>query len=173
MKIFDCFMYFDEEVVLDVRLNTLDRFVDYFIIVESKFTHKGDPRDLKFNQKKFEKFKDKIIYLIYEEEPREIEIVNSHDDEGEKSRKYIFNAAQRENGQRNYIQKGLVGATIRSNNIKKCCKMGPPTAIPPPSPRPPTRCWDGPSILHSGHWSATLVMSTPTSTYWAMGRRSR
>ena len=115
MKIFDCFMYFDEEVVLDVRLNTLDRFVDYFIIVESKFTHKGDPRDLKFNQKKFEKFKNKIIYLIYEEEPREIEIVNSHDDEGEKSRKYIFNAAQRENGQRNYIQKGLVGA--KENDI--------------------------------------------------------
>ena len=115
MKIFDCFMYFDEEVVLDVRLNTLDRFVDYFIIVESKFTHKGDPRDLKFNQKKFEKFKNKIIYLIYEEEPREIEIVNSHDDEGEKSRKYIFNAAYRENGQRNYIQKGLVGA--KENDI--------------------------------------------------------
>ena len=37
MKIFDCFMYFDEEVVLDVRLNTLDQFVDYFVIVESIF----------------------------------------------------------------------------------------------------------------------------------------
>ena len=115
MKIFDCFMYFDEEVVLDVRLNTLDKFVDYFVIVESKFTHKGDLRNLKFNHKKFEKFKDKIIYLIYEEEPREIEIVNSNDDEGEKSRKYIFNAAHRENGQRNYIQKGLVDA--KENDI--------------------------------------------------------
>ena len=38
MKIFDCFMYYDEEIVLDVRLNTLDQFVDYFVIVESKFT---------------------------------------------------------------------------------------------------------------------------------------
>ena len=110
MKIFDCFMYFDEEVVLNVRLNTLDKFVDYFVIVESKFTHKGDPRDLRFNHKKFEKFKNKIIYLIYEEEPKEIEIINSNDNEGEKSRKYIFNAAYRENGQRNYIQKGLVHA---------------------------------------------------------------
>ena len=53
MKIFDCFMYFDEEVVLDVRLNTLDQFVDYFVIVESKFTHRGDKRELKFNHKKF------------------------------------------------------------------------------------------------------------------------
>ncbi len=107
MKIFDCFMYFDEEVVLDVRLNTLNEFVDYFVIVESKFTHKGDPRDLKFNHKKFENFKDKIIYLIYEQEPKGIEIVNSNDSEKEKSKKYIFNAIYRENGQRNYIEKGL------------------------------------------------------------------
>ena len=107
MKIFDCFMYFDEEAVLDVRLNTLNEFVDYFVIVESKFTHKGDPRDLKFNHKKFEKFKDKIIYLIYEQEPKGIEIVNSNDSEKEKSRKYIFNAIYRENGQRNHIKKGL------------------------------------------------------------------
>ena len=50
--------------ILDVRLNTLNEFVDYFVIVESSFTHKGDPRKLKFNHKKFEKFKDKIIYLL-------------------------------------------------------------------------------------------------------------
>ena len=115
MKIFDCFMYFDEEVVLDVRLNTLNEFVDYFVIVESKFTHKGDPRDLKFNNKKFEKFKDKIIYLIYEQEPKGIEIVNSNDSEKEKSRKYIFNAIYRENGQRNHIEKGLEHA--KQNDI--------------------------------------------------------
>ena len=107
MKIFDCFMYFDEEVVLDVRLNTLDEFVDYFVIVESRFTHKGDWRELKFNQKRFKKFKDKIIYIVYEKEPEEIEIVNSNDSENEKSRKYIFNAIYRENGQRNHIEKGL------------------------------------------------------------------
>ena len=75
MKIFDCFMYFDEEVVLDLRLNTLSDYIDYFVIVESKFTHKGDERELKFNHKKFEKFKKKIIYLVYDEEPKEIEKV--------------------------------------------------------------------------------------------------
>ena len=115
MKIFDCFMYFDEDVVLDVRLNTLNEFVDYFVIVESRFTHKGDPRDLKFNQKKFEKFKDKIIYIIYEQEPKEIKIVNFNDSENEKSRKYIFNAIYRENGQRNHIEKGLERA--KQNDI--------------------------------------------------------
>ena len=110
MKIFDCFMYFDEEVVLNVRLNTLDKFVDYFVIVESKFTHNGTQRDLKFDHKKFEKFKNKIIYLVYDEQPKEIEIINDNDLEDIKSAKYIFNAGHRENGQRNYIQKGLINA---------------------------------------------------------------
>ena len=110
MKIFDCFMYFDEEVVVDVRLNTLDKFVDYFVIVESKFTHKGDRRELRFNHKKFEKFKDKIIYVIDDQIYSKTEKINPEDNEGEKSRKYIFNAAYRENGQRNLIIKGLSGA---------------------------------------------------------------
>ena len=103
MKIFDCFMYFDEYVVLDARLNILNSYVDYFVIVESVFTHKGDKRNLKFNHKKFEKYKDKIIYLIYDEDLSEIEIVKNDDNEAEASRKYILNAAHRENGQRNYI----------------------------------------------------------------------
>ena len=107
MKIFDCFMYFDEEVVLDIRLNVLDKYVDYFVIVESKFTHKGDKRDLKFNPKKFEKFKNKIIYLIYDKEPENIYKILDEDNENEKSTKYILNAMYRENGQRNFILNGL------------------------------------------------------------------
>ena len=108
-------MYFDEEMVLDVRLNTLNEFVDYFVIVESRFTHKGDRRNLKFNHKKFEKFKDKIIYIIHEQEPSRIEKINSNDTEDEKSRKYIFNAIYRENDQRNLVKEGLVKA--RDNDI--------------------------------------------------------
>jgi len=104
MKIFDCFMYFDEEVVLDLRLNTLNEFVDYFVIVESIFTHKGDKRELRFNHKKFEKYKDKIIYLVYEEQPEGlVKIKDQNSDHGG----YIINALIRENGQRNFISKGL------------------------------------------------------------------
>ena len=110
MKIFDCFMYFDEEVVLNVRLNTLDKFVDYFVIVESKFTHKGDERELKFNLNKFEKFKDKIIYLVSSQLPSEIEPINTEDNNHEIARKSLWNAIFRENYQRNYIEKGLVEA---------------------------------------------------------------
>ena len=52
MKIFDCFMYFDEEMILDLRLNILNKYVDYFVIVESTFTHRGEKRELNFNQNK-------------------------------------------------------------------------------------------------------------------------
>ena len=110
MKIFDCFMYFDEETVLDLRLNILDKYVDYFVIVESIYTHRGDKRELKFNHKKFDKFKDKIKYLIYKELPKSIEKIYNHDSESEKSRKYILNAAYRENGQRNFITNGIKNA---------------------------------------------------------------
>ena len=110
MKIFDCFMYFDEEVILDLRLNILNPYIDYFIIVESSYTHKGDKRNLKFDIKKFDRFKEKIIYLTYDEIPIGIEEVFEDDSEDEKSRKLILNAAHRENGQRNYISKGLENA---------------------------------------------------------------
>ena len=103
-------MYFDEEIVLDVRLNTLNDFVDYFVIVESKFTHKGEKRDLKFNHEKFNKFKDKIIYLIYDKVPTKVEMIKPEDNEGTKYGKYILNAAYRENSQRNFIQEGLLNA---------------------------------------------------------------
>ena len=107
MKIFDCFMYFDEEVVLEVRLNALNDYVDYFVIVESKFTHRGNKRELKFNHEKFKKFKNKIIYLIYDEKPSEVKEVKPEYNEADKSGHYILNAAYRENGQRNYIYEGL------------------------------------------------------------------
>ena len=110
MKIFDCFMYFDEDVILDVRLNTLHKYVDYFIIVESSFTHKGDKRDLKFNLDNFSKFKDKIIYLIYDKEPIQVDPINKGDDENLKNHKSIFNASYRENSQRNFIIEGIKNA---------------------------------------------------------------
>ena len=62
MKIFDCFMYFDEDLILDLRLNTLNDFVDKFIIVESNITHTGKSKILKFDINKFKKFENKIDY---------------------------------------------------------------------------------------------------------------
>ena len=107
MRIFDCFMFYDEEVVLDIRLNSLKNSVDCFVIVESKFYHNGKKRDLKFDINKYPKFKDKIIYIVQDEEPLNLETVKKEDDEGTKSYKQIFNAHKRENFQRNQISKAL------------------------------------------------------------------
>ena len=107
MKIFDCFMYFDEDLILDLRLNILDQFVDYFVIVESIYNHKGEKRKLRFKINKFKKFKKKIIYLVYDKKPKKIRAVKKNDSDLIKNTKYIFNAAYRENGQRNHILKGL------------------------------------------------------------------
>ena len=103
-------MYFDEEIVLDLRLNVLNDYVDYFVIVESTFTHRGDTRKLKFNHEKFKKFEKKIVYLVYDEYPSNIEEALNDDNHDEKSRKYILNAAYRENGQRDFIINGLQNA---------------------------------------------------------------
>ena len=107
MKIYDCFMYYDEDTVVDIRLNCLDAYVDKFLIVESKFTHSGKKRNLLFDINQFKRFKDKIIYLVLDDEPRGIETIYDEDDEDLKSFKYIENALERENYQRNYISKGL------------------------------------------------------------------
>src|SRR6056300_10518 len=107
MRIFDCFMYFDEEIILDIRLNILEDFVDYFVIVESTYNHKGQKRDLKFNFNKFLQFKNKIIYVVYDEKPKGIHEIFDNDSEEIKSHKYIENSLLRENGQRNFILHGL------------------------------------------------------------------
>ena len=58
MNIYDCFMYHDEDLVLDIRFNTLNDFVNYFVIVESKFDHQGNKKKLNFKIDNFKKFKD-------------------------------------------------------------------------------------------------------------------
>jgi beta-1,4-mannosyl-glycoprotein beta-1,4-N-acetylglucosaminyltransferase len=110
MKIFDCFMYFDEDQILELRLNILDESVDYFVIVESTYNHRGEKRKLLFNKNKFLKFNKKIIYLVYDKIPNNVELLNKNDNEKEKKRKYIMNAVYRENAQRNHIAQGLKDA---------------------------------------------------------------
>ena len=121
-------MYFDEEVVLDLRLNMLNQYVDYFVIVESIYNHKGEKRNLLFDAKKFEQFSDKIIYLKYENIPETVEQINSDDKENEKDGKYIMNALYRENAQRNFIINGLKNADeddlILISDVDEIPKLG-------------------------------------------------
>ena len=110
MKIFDCFMYYDEDLILDLRLNYLDQHVDKFVIVESTYTHSGANRKLNFNINKYLKFKKKIEYIILDEPPKGLMKFNVKDSEHEHNSKHILNAVKRENLQRNTILKGITNA---------------------------------------------------------------
>ncbi len=110
MKIYDCFMFYDEDLVIDLRLNILNEYVHKFVIVESKFTHSGKKRELLFDINKYSKFKKKINYIVLENEPVDLEIVHDNDTDDKKNSKYIMNALKRENFQRNGIKKGLTNA---------------------------------------------------------------
>ena len=104
-------MYFDEDLVLELRLNLLDAYVDYFVIVESKFNHKGEKRELKFDINKYQRFEKKIIYLIFDQIPSNLDIIKEDEDKDIRISKYMFNAGKRENGQRNFIINGLKEAS--------------------------------------------------------------
>ena len=110
MKIFDCFMYFDEDIVLDVRLNYLDKYIDQFIIIESEYNHKGEKRTPLFDINKFKRFENKIKYILTNDIPPGIENLKVDDNKSEIYRKSIFNAWKRENLQRNHISEGLSDA---------------------------------------------------------------
>ena len=106
MKIFDCFMYYNEDHILDLRLNYLNKFVDHFVIVESIYNHKGEKKGLNFDMKNFQKFKEKIIYIIVDKLPETLKI-NDNDDKDIKNSKYISNGYKRDRFQRDQITKGI------------------------------------------------------------------
>ena len=64
MAIYDCFQYFNEDHMVDLRMNILDQYVDFFVISESTKTHQGDNKKLNFNINNYPKFKNKIKYLV-------------------------------------------------------------------------------------------------------------
>ena len=97
MKIYDCFMYNNEELPLDIRLNVLDKYVDKFILVESLIDHQGKKKTKILNLNNFGKFKNKISHLIIENFPSN------------------FKPWDRENYQRNYITKGI--EDLNSNDL--------------------------------------------------------
>ena len=74
MKIFDCFLYNGENLMLDIRLNILSGIVNKFVIVESQYDHQGNKKKLKLNLDDYSKFKDKISYLVIDRFPDNLKI---------------------------------------------------------------------------------------------------
>jgi beta-1,4-mannosyl-glycoprotein beta-1,4-N-acetylglucosaminyltransferase len=97
-KVIDCVTYFDEDLILDIRFNILDNYVDYFVVVEATRDHQNNPKSLKFDIKNFSKFEKKIIYLVQED-------INY--DEFKETNKAPDLNHFRDQSQRNYIMNGL------------------------------------------------------------------
>jgi len=92
VKVFDCFSYWDEDLLLNLRLNILDKYVNYFVIVEGNRTWQNNLKKLRFDINKFKRFQKKIIYIPVKDMP------GGNDP-------YL-----RENFQRNCISRGLSNA---------------------------------------------------------------
>jgi len=111
MKIYDCFMYFDEDLLLDLRLNTLNKYISKFVITEATYTHSGSKKKLNFDINKFKKFKDKIEYIVVNEQPPNILETNVNDTLEKKGEKLILNGYARDNYQRNRLAEGISEAS--------------------------------------------------------------
>ena len=102
-------MFFDEDMLLDLRLNIMDKYVDKFVITEATYTHSGRPKKLIFDINKFSKFKDKIIYIVVDQQPPDLlEIKESDNDELDtRGQKLVLNGYKRDNYQRQKAQQAL------------------------------------------------------------------
>jgi beta-1,4-mannosyl-glycoprotein beta-1,4-N-acetylglucosaminyltransferase len=126
MKIYDCFQFFNEFDVLEIRLNTLYDYVDYFVISETNKTHSNLDKPYYFDEYKhlFEKYLDKIIH-VKEEYPSDILHFNLKSNDTSYNRQYneisrIYDKEENENDlkrwpnfcrdylQREYIKLGLI-----------------------------------------------------------------
>jgi len=102
MKIIDTTTFFEENLMIDLRFNILDQYVDKFIVCESRYTHSGKKKKINFNKKDYPKFENKIEHIILENEPNNIikkdRLTNSE---------LRINSILRIKEQRNYISKVL------------------------------------------------------------------
>ena len=104
-------MYFDEDLLLDIRLNSLDRFVEKFVITEATYTHNGNKKKLNFDINKFKKFKDKIVYLVVDDQPESILELAKNDSKERRGEKLILNGMARDYFQRENLSRGIQGAS--------------------------------------------------------------
>ena len=102
MAVYDCFQYFNEDHMVDLRLHILNKYVDFFVISESTKTHQGEDKKLNFNLRNFKKFENKIKYVIAD--------YNSDYNNGVNFSNHKGGESQIEKHQRNSINNGIKNA---------------------------------------------------------------
>ena len=106
MKIFDCFQFFDEDMMLDLRLNILNDYVDKFVIVENLFMHSGTKKKQNFKIENFKKFQNKIEYILVDQLPKDLLDIKKISLKSRAS-SIIDNTLKIEHNQRNKILEGI------------------------------------------------------------------
>jgi len=102
MKIIDTTTFFEEKMMMNLRFNILNSYVDNFIVCEARFTHSGKSKNINFKKKDYPKFQHKITHLIIDKEPIDIikkDNLNPYD--------LRFNSIARIRGQRDHLMKAL------------------------------------------------------------------
>ena len=107
MKIFDCTTYYNEDLILEVRFNILNKYVDKFLITEAKYSHSGEKKKLNFNINKFSEFKKKITYVAIDNEPKNIIYQKKNNTFFENVSDMRTNGVRRINYQRDRLMDGL------------------------------------------------------------------
>ncbi len=102
MKIIDTTTFFEENMMMDIRFNILDPYIDKFIVCESLFTHSGKKKNINFNINDYPKFKDKIIHIVLDKDPENLIIKDELNTEEKR-----LNSIYRIRAQRNYINNFL------------------------------------------------------------------
>ncbi len=105
MKIFDCTTFFEEDLIMELRFNILNEHVEKFIVVESRFSHSGNKKKLNFDINNYKKFKNKIIYLVIDEEPHDLIELNNNNSSIQR-----LNSIKRIEQSYDYIRFGLKDA---------------------------------------------------------------
>jgi beta-1,4-mannosyl-glycoprotein beta-1,4-N-acetylglucosaminyltransferase len=79
MAVYDCFMFYNELDVLEIRLNILNDYVDFFVITESNRTFTGVPKayHLANNYERYKAFHHKIIYIQLNDDSRAKELADN------------------------------------------------------------------------------------------------
>lgn len=148
--IYDCFMFFNELELLEIRLNELENVVSKFVLVESRKTFTNKPKPLYFeeNKKKFNKFSDKIIHLIIDEFPEN------------------YSAWDCEVYQRNFIREGLKNCSDDDVII-----IGDVDEIPYPAAIKKSKDLPGIKVLKQKQYNFYLNYINSNEPYWLRGTR--
>jgi len=102
MKIIDTTTFFEEKLMMNLRFNILNQFVDHFIVCEARFSHSGKSKDINFKKKDYPEFENKITHIIIDKEP--IDVIKKNELSPYDLR---FNSIERIRAQRDHLMTSL------------------------------------------------------------------